>query len=187
MFNFAERPIKDIFVASQKYGNLFGKGWVAKNISSEDEKMFFKIKKLTLTAAKWGFLIAFLVFVVPFSTIAEDVLYCTGEVAGGIMFKNGKWKGMRFNVDRFTLKFSENWTRAELGGRIATGFFMRCDRGPDVGVDFLTCTSPMEHFVYNKENRRFSWVNNNVLAYAFEKGEHGQNNIGVLAGTCENF
>ena len=44
---------------------------------------------------------------------AEIVLYCQSELAAGFIKKNGRWQEGNFNLERFTIKFNDNFSRVE--------------------------------------------------------------------------
>ena len=117
---------------------------------------------------------------------AENVLYCQSELATGFYREGGVWKTGSFELERFTIKFTNNFRK--LHG-------LDDDRPFDCNVPFsigapevVACVSgygTSEGFLFNKNRLRFSFSKTAVSG--FVEGAGGGSTEVLFAGTCKNF
>jgi len=133
--------------------------------------------------------ISFLLFVgSPFAN-AEQVYYCTSELATGIMKdkKTGEWESKRFELERYTIKFNYDFTKLDGIGNLPFGC-LRSYPGIPEAINFITCYSKLDTgdiFLFDKQTHRFFYVYGNVAGYLRNKKNSDTNTI--YAGTCQKF
>ena len=129
-----------------------------------------------------------LIIALLFSTPAwaETVLYCQSELATGLIKENGRWQTRNFFLERFTVKFNDDYSVVSGLKRVG----MRCHKplnsfphivcddrtsGPDVG----------ETFNYNPTNKRFLYTQVSTAGYIHNLKKNDTDVI--YAGTCQQF
>ncbi len=131
---------------------------------------------------KTAFLYALLfVLVLPAVSKAADILYCSSELAPGIIKgDNGIWREGSFMQKRFTVKFNDDFT--ELSGiRYDT---MTCNQSSSSRPQLVFCTShDADAFIYDKNTRRFIYSDISAFGYPTNQTDTSQ----IYAGTCEDF
>ena len=116
------------------------------------------------------------------SVFAETVLFCQSELATGFIKKNGSWKEMNFMLDRYTVKFNNDYSRLEG----LTYNPMECKVPYSVRPELIFCVHSVgshETFIYDKKKTRFSFSNVSAGGYAFD----GEDTEVLLVGNCKEF
>ena len=133
--------------------------------------------------------ISFLLFVgSPFAN-TEQVYYCSSEVATGILKdrKTGKWKETNFNPQRYTIKFSYDFSK--LNGLDKTNWTCKtpypfwdkydhivvCYHEHDVGNVFL----------FDSRTNRFTFGSVSIFGYLGATKDPDAD--AIVAGTCQKF
>ena len=117
---------------------------------------------------------------------AETVLYCQSELATGFIKENGTWKQTKFEDERFTVKFNDNFTKLKGFIDWVENREMECSKPYSDYENEVFCVhlkGAHETFFYNSQNKRFiaslitstGWFNN------------GTDTDVIFAGTCQNF
>jgi hypothetical protein len=134
------------------------------------------MKKLLILLFSFGLLMST-------SVSAEIVLYCQSELTAGLIKENGTWKTSKFNNDRYTIKFNDNYS-------ILMGINVQnwtCqDSYSTSEYNTIMCYSPYQNggsFSYHKKTNRFMKVDNTTFGY-ISKGEDTST---ISAGTCQKF
>lgn len=168
-----------------------------------------------------------LIFSMAQVSYAEKVFYCTEELSTGIhlntgdggdnyklsgddIYREGTWETASFKKDRFTIKFSDDYTKVEGPGKdmvlsddigakdgiltvtiVHSCHYMSRFRGLDVEYDKITCIDDQlftgSTFLFHKKNHRFVWARPgpagfvNGLTYGMPDSDY------LSAGTCETF
>ena len=133
------------------------------------------MKKLLILLLSFGFLIST-------SVKAEMVLYCQSELAAGFIKKNGRWQEGNFNLDRFTIKFNNNFSNLEG----LTSEPMECSVSFNHKPNLIFCVHSWgshETLIYEKKKRRFTYSSISSGGYAFDQGDTEV----LFAGTCTKF
>lgn len=116
---------------------------------------------------------------------AETILYCQDELATGLIKKNGSWETGSFNLDRYTVKFNDDYSRAE--GLTATP--MECTAPfPYQYPDLVNCVhsyGSYQTFNYDKKKRRYTFSGISSFGYILDDGTPDTETLS--AGTCETF
>jgi len=128
----------------------------------------------------------------PFAN-AEQVYYCMDELTTGLEKneKIDKWERMRFKESRFTIKFSEDYTKLdgldEYGG-------WNCHRpytNSSYTKNYIVCYHPDNAgnvFQFDKEFFRFLSMVTSVTSYLMN-GNYGMptDTASISGGTCQKF
>jgi hypothetical protein len=125
-------------------------------------------------------------FGISTSVSAEIVLYCNSELGTGIAKENGIWRTGNFKPERYTLKFSDDYSELE-GLSFAEGIIHQCTLYET--VDTLVCASenhPSHIFTYNKKTKRFLHFREGVLGF-IQGNNAGNETNSMHAGTCKKF
>ena len=117
---------------------------------------------------------------------AEQVYYCTSEIATGILKdkKTGEWKHNSFKPERLTIKFKNNYTK--LAG-LTFSVIWNCHRPfPLLSVtkNLLVCYNGDNNgkvFQFNKKNLRFLYAD--IATTGYLENRYDPNDIS--AGTCQ--
>ena len=125
-------------------------------------------------------------FGISTSVSAEIVLYCNSELATGISKENGIWREVNFKLKRFTVKFSDDYSRVK-----GVGNFNRiweCKSVSYITEKGVTAVcSPMKYpsetFTYNKKTKRFL----HFAGARFGFLDNDSDSNAIFAGTCEKF
>jgi hypothetical protein len=136
------------------------------------------MKKLFLFLFSFGLLIST-------SATAEIVLYCNGELATGLIKKNGIWGTGDFKTERYTIKFSDDYSEVKgLEEIIGGDGSLQCkDAFPNIFNTVVCRDGNGTSFTYNKNTKRF------VLFTGVETGFliNGNDTTTIQAGTCQKF
>jgi hypothetical protein len=134
------------------------------------------MKKLLILLLLSGFLIA------P-SVKAEIVLYCQTELVTGFINQNGTWKTGSFNNERYTIKFSDDYSK--LMG-IYDVVWNCQDSYLTKEFNTIMCFAPFQDgasFSYHKNTNRFMIVDQMTFGYI----NKGTDTSTISAGTCQEF
>jgi hypothetical protein len=115
---------------------------------------------------------------------AETVIYCQSELATGFVKKNDSWVVSNFVLERWTLKFSDDYSK--LYGLDKSRPFI-CAPAYTSMPNSLACLSGYsngESFIFNKEEYRFIFTIPSA-AGGYSK-DHKDTDI-MYAGTCNKF
>ena len=131
-------------------------------------------------------ILVLLFVVIPFVN-AEQVYYCTAELAVGITYDENTrtWKKQSFKPERYTIKFNDDYTEVE-GVDPATSWECK-DAHYDYDSDTRICFSRQangESFQFMKKYLRFLLLNTSVNGYV--RKDPRNDNL-MSAGTCEKF
>ena len=115
--------------------------------------------------------------------MAEKVLYCQAELSTGIVKNNGVWETSRFKLQRYTIKFNDDYTRLE-----GVSFKpMTCSKPYDYkSPEHIACVhlwGSHETFTYNTITKRYLLSNMSSGGYV----NNGPDTESLSAGTCESF
>ena len=134
--------------------------------------------------------ISFLIFVgIPFVN-AEQVYYCTAELATGFYKdkKTRKWGQANFQKERYTIKFNDDYTKLDgLGITTFNCHGFGNSLKPWVGKH-IVCYHEYNNgdvFLFNKKQQRFLLMVGNVFGYVDNEKDSGTNSM--QAGTCQKF
>ena len=129
---------------------------------------------------------------VSVSAKAEEVFYCTSELATGYVFKNGSWQTSDFELERWTLKFNADDTQVE--GLASNP--MNCT-APYSVLDLshlLFCVNDQHShqvLIFNKKTKDFEFSGISGFSYAGTDQdtaeEYGIDTSALYAGSCEAF
>jgi hypothetical protein len=127
---------------------------------------------------------------------AEVVLYCKVELATGFSKdkQTGQWRTSSFNLERYTIKFNDDYTSAAgLPGWF--GETVPCVAGGldeqtgqyNQGLDSQRMCSENSGFAlqYDLRTRRFVYSELSLLGYLLNN--HTSDNSSLHAGTCQKF
>jgi hypothetical protein len=123
------------------------------------------------------------------SAKAEEVFYCTSELATGYFFKDGSWRTGTFEPKRWTLKFNADYTRAE-------GFThgpMNCTAPYSTTPHVIFCVhnwGSHDVLIFNKTSKDFEFSNVSVGGYAALQAPNAigdPDSTGLFAGSCQKF
>ena len=134
--------------------------------------------------------ISFLLFVgSPFAN-AEQVYYCSDELATGFIKdeKTGKWTAGDFERERFTIKINDDYTK--LDGLSKTSWY--CSKPYDWDSpqikNMIVCYPEFNSgslFSFDFKTLRFLLLRGSLLGYV-GNSKGSDTNI-MLAGTCQKF
>jgi len=125
-------------------------------------------------------------FGISTSVTAEIVLYCISELATGISKENGIYRTTDFVPKRYTVKFSDDYSRVE--GVDTFNLIWECKSVSYMTVDGVTvvCSTmnyPSETFTYNKKTKRFLHFTGARFGFLDNRPDSNA----IYAGTCEKF
>ena len=128
-------------------------------------------------------------FGISTSVSAEIVLYCNSELATGISKENGIWREFKFKPERFTVKFSDDYSRVK--GVNTFNLIWECKKVFLIAKnsEHAECSSmdyPSETFTYNKKTKRFLYFTGASFGYIQDNNVRNDTNS-IYAGTCEKF
>ncbi len=114
---------------------------------------------------------------------AETVLYCQSEVATGFFNEGGVWKETSFKLDRYTVKFNDDFSLLE-GVSYKP---MECSiQYPTQKPNLVFCLNSFgsyQTFIYNKTSKRFLFSNFSAAGYVTNDSDTDN----MSAGTCQSF
>ena len=118
------------------------------------------MKKLLLFLFTFGLLIST-------SVTAEIVLYCNGEMATGFIKKNGVWRTTNFELKRYTIKFSDDYS--EVKG-LLKGIAFQCKNAyKSEASNTVLCRNNIlgngDSFTYNINTKRFIYFEDAVSGF----------------------
>ena len=126
-------------------------------------------------------------FGISTSVSAEIVLYCISELATGISKENGIYRTADFELKRYTVKFSDDYS--EVKGLDIHRIWECKNPFNDKNSNTVVCMSEYnvgESFIYNKKTKRFLHFRGGV--FGFIQGNNVGNDTSTMtAGTCEKF
>ena len=118
---------------------------------------------------------------------AEEVYYCSTELATGVIKKNGEWTTSGFIPERYTVKFNSDYTQVE-GFSPYSPIPLRCHipfhtERPSL----LSCSNflGIELLLFDKEKLRFTFFSSSVGGY--NRNSDNPDTENISAGTCEKF
>ena len=114
------------------------------------------------------------------SLYAEEVLYCTSEVAAALI-KNESWTETKLDQKRFTIRLSDGLHKVEGLGEGEYNCNMK------VSSKTLVCTnqSGIGQFIYLPRLQRFLFFKASEFGYLLNWGVADTDNL--YAGTCKKF
>ena len=122
------------------------------------------------------------------SASAENVLYCQSELATGFFWEGGRWQSGEFQQQRWTIKFSQNFSKLHgLDKEERPPFKCKQTFGGLSGT--LLCESDYENgetFLYNRQSKRFLRINPSIAGYVSETGKDYDTDT-FYAGSCKEF
>lgn len=127
---------------------------------------------------------AMVVFTMLFAqtAIANDVLYCTSELATGIVKKKGSWVESSFKPERFTIKFADDFS--SVNHPHLDGTVMDCKVLYPPFPELINCSDRVGGVLnFNKENTRFVYFAGSLFGYLSDLSDTNT----LYAGTCEKF
>ena len=131
---------------------------------------------------KFAILIACALTSLAGSASADNVLYCSSELATGFIEKKGKYVESRFELKRFTVKLTNDKKRIE---GLPSGS-LDCQRPYSTVPNVIYCTNNKwfdESFVYNEGSGRFVYTVVRVAGYVNPEGDTDN----FYAGVCTSF
>ena len=116
---------------------------------------------------------------------AETVMYCSTELSTGLIKKDGRWREVSFNPNRYTIKIDDNY--ASVSG-LSPGETLTCTK-PQIGTkNMLTCISELNSgyiFGLNLKTGRFFYSTASIHGYI--SGLAAPDTDSLEAGTCTKF
>ena len=131
-----------------------------------------------------SFLLLLSLLSIPTLANSQTVLYCSAELATGILKKDGKWKTGAFQLGRWTAKFNSEWTGLTLKGKSSYNFACR-ERWPrmsDLNYSII-CENTDYIFHYDKKNMTFLYSSTSPFTYSKDYSDTST----LSAGKCEKF
>jgi len=136
------------------------------------------MKKLLLFLFSFGLLIST-------SVTAEIVLYCNAELATGLMKKNGIYGIGSFKLNRYTIKFSDDYS--EVKGLDSFEAAWQCkDTYHTKEYNTVVCNSVYDDgasFTYHKNTKRYVHFDGAPFGFI----DNGNDTNAIIAGTCQKF
>ena len=114
---------------------------------------------------------------------AEQVYYCSAELATGMIREDGKWITSQFEPNRYTIKFNSDFTQVE-GFRNFVDIPLNCHFPFSFYPELLSCSGKVTFLTFNKENLRFSLFLGNA-GYVLDLDTPDID--AMIAGACEAF
>ena len=130
---------------------------------------------------------------VHFARADETIFYCLDELAGGIVFENGKWVSGNFETSRFTLKvdFATATPTVVIKEGERYPSTLECKgTGPKDSQDFLICFD--DHYGrslhLNTRTLRYTYVAASFFGYpSYKDGQSEADTSSIQAGICQRF
>ena len=125
-----------------------------------------------------------ILLLIPNLVMAENVMYCQDELATGIVKENGVWITNNFNLERYTIKFNDDYTKLE-----GLAFPYKCSQIFGASNDqarLISCRSIVgtsDTFIFNKLSKRYQYYSMSPFSFV----ENGPDTSNFSAGTCEAF
>ena len=117
---------------------------------------------------------------------AENVFYCSSELATGISKRNGKWRASEFKSERYTIKFNSSFTQVEGFNDSDSDFPLTCRTPyPSVFPESLSCSGDFIFLSFNLRTLRFTLFKGSNGGYALDVTNSDTETI--HAGTCQKF
>ena len=116
------------------------------------------------------------------TAIANDVLYCTSELATGIVKKKGSWVESSFKPERFTIKFADDFS--SVNHPVLDGI-MKCHTPLSFKPELIECSGFFHSLSFNKESMRFVFFVGSSGGYVYDLPDSDTESL--YAGTCERF
>ena len=99
-----------------------------------------------------------ILLLIPNLVMAENVMYCQDELATGILKENGVWKTRNFKLERYTIKFNDDYTKLE-----GLDYLYKCS--PIFGASddkerVISCrriVGTSNTFIFNKLSKRYQY------------------------------
>ena len=116
------------------------------------------------------------------NSFAEEVFYCSSELATGLIMENGEWNTTEYETNRFTIKFNDNYST--LSGLESWPLY--CEQTPNnVNEDIVVCSPPVgaDRFIFEKELKRFVYLRGASSGYVTNE----EFSTWIEAGTCQSF
>ena len=127
-------------------------------------------------------IIILLGLVFSFSLYAEEVLYCSSDIATGFIKSNENWKTIEFNNKRFVVKVNENFNSVEIDDfkyicnpSMVTDKFISCEDEYHIGFSFR----------YSTETNRFTKIYNSIHGHM--SWNNGKDTDVMFGCKCEKF
>ena len=122
---------------------------------------------------------------VSLNSYGDIVLYCQDELATGFFNENGAWKAGPYELRRYTIKFSDDYSSVSLNEVLPD---LPCDYafGDAIGsyFDIVVCNQPNGHnFKYDKVSKRYIYNQSSFFGYI----EDSVDSDAMTAGTCQKF
>ena len=138
------------------------------------------MKKLLLFLFTFGLLISN-------SVTAEIVLYCNAELATGFNKKNGIYRTTNFKLERYTVKFSDDYYEVKGLDIVGEKYAWQCnDSFDNKSYNTFVCSSDIytgATFSYHKETKRFVFFRGGATGFV----DNGTDDNFMTAGTCKKF
>ena len=131
--------------------------------------------------------ISFLFLVdIPFAN-AEQVYYCSDEIANGIYKdeKTGEWKKSGIKNERHTIKFNDDYSILEGFEKVSFKCFIPYLNSPK-HMTKRVCYDTFntgDIFSFDKSTLRFVWFRGSIFAYL----GNGKDMNWISGGTCQKF
>ena len=125
-----------------------------------------------------------LLLLIPNLVMAENVFYCQDKLATGIQKRNGVWKTYDFSLERYTIKFNDDYTK--LDG--LDPFLLKCSlnyknlKGEENRI-FCTTRFGWPNFTFDTLSMRYTYAQLSPSSYV----ENGSDTAHFSAGTCKAF
>jgi len=116
------------------------------------------------------------------SLYAEEVLYCTSEVAAAFI-KNERWTETKLDQKRFTIRLSDGLHKVE---GLGEGEY-NCNMIPASGTLVCTNQSDIGQFIYLPRLERFLFFKASEFGYVFNMAGGVADTDNLYAGTCKKF
>ena len=114
---------------------------------------------------------------------AEQVFYCSSELATGIIKKNGEWRTAPFKPERYTVKFNSDYTKVEGFHDSADPY--NCHVPFSFSSGLLSCSGEFDFLLFDREKLRFTLFEGSPGGYTFDSDK--PDTVTMEAGTCEAF
>tara|TARA_Y100001970_G_C14235947_1_gene861780 strand:+ start:2488 stop:2973 length:486 start_codon:yes stop_codon:yes gene_type:complete len=118
------------------------------------------------------------------SAESENVFYCTSELATGFVKENNVWKTNDFELERWTIKFNSDYTKAE--GLTAKP--MNCQISYSFKPNMIFCVHDWgshESLIFNKKDLRFELSISSSGGYI--ENSPNPDTSSFYAGRCQKF
>ena len=115
---------------------------------------------------------------------AETVMYCSAEIAAGLIKDNGSWRTGFFKPDRYTIKFDKAFSTVQ---GVAPSDAMKC-RPNGTHEHMIICSSEWNDgsiFGLNRNTGRFFYSDANIHGFISDLADPDTD--ALQAGTCTKF